>query len=267
MILPKIVSVGIFNSAVNRKNTKISKKRTTAMFEIELPIDNKGVSYIDNGSTQISENCIICAKPGQTRYTKFPFKCYYVHLNVKSGTLYDTLISLPDYIEIKEKDKYNEIYKKLIKYYKTSFENDEIILQSLVLELIYHLSRDAKKHTARANFKSVNSTVIEDAVNYIKNNLTEDLTLETLSKKFNLSSVHFHNIFKYNVGVTLRDYIENQRLKKAANLLITTDMSLTEIALECGFSSQSYFSFVFKRKMKTTPRKYAKETYKNYEMT
>ena len=265
MTLPEIASIGIFNSSINRKNTNISKKRITTMFEIELPIENTGVSYINSNSMPINDNCIICAKPGQTRYTKFPFKCFYVHLIIKDGFLYNSLINLPDFIEISDKESYQKIYKCLVNYYDTAFENDEIILQSLVLKLIYKLSRDSKKYDTSQNFKSVGSTIIEEALKYIKNNLTEDLSLEALSSRFNLSPTHFHNIFKYNMGVTLREYVENQRIKKAINLLITTDFSLSRIAYECGFSSQSYFSFVFKRRFNTTPRKYAEEINILYE--
>lgn len=265
MKLPKIISIGIFNSSINRKNLKISNKRLTTMFEIEMPIENSGVSYINNLSMPIKDNCIICAKPGQTRYTKFPYKCFYIHLILNEGALYNSLTTLPEYIEISDKEKYLNIFKKLYNYYNTSFENDEIILQSLTLELIYNLNRDAKKSVSFENFKRTNSSIIEEAVIFIKNNLTEELSLEYVASKFNLSPTHFHNIFKYNIGVTLREYIENQRLKKAVNLLITTDLSLTQIAYECGFSSQSYFSFVFKRKFNKTPRKYAEEINIQYE--
>ena len=111
-----------------------------------------------------------------------------------------------------------------------------------------------------------NHLMIEKALEYIKNNLTEPLNLKEIAEIVHLSPIHFHNIFKYNIGVTLREYIENQRLKKAVNLLITTDLSLTQIAYECGFSSQSYFSYVFKRKMNKTPREYAQEIYNRYEL-
>lgn len=264
MQLPEIVSVGIFNSFIARKNTKISKNRKATMFEIELPIENSGISFIDNHSAEVKDNVIICAKPGQTRHTRFPFKCYFVHLIIKEGALYNTLTALPDFIEIRNKAKYREIFEKLNKYYGTPFENDEIMLQSLVLELIYALSRDAKKQFGNQN-SSGNYAVIENSVKYIKENLTDDLSLEAISARFNLSPIHFHNIFKVAVGSTLRDYVEEQRIKKAVNLLISTEMSLTQIALECGFSSQSYFSFVFKRRMKVTPRNYTKEIFKLYE--
>jgi len=48
--------------------------------------------------------------------------------------------------------------------------------------------------------------------------------------------------------------------------LTTTDYSLTKISFECGFSSQSYFSCVFKRRMKKTPREYEKDIRSRYEI-
>ncbi len=265
MILPEIVSAGIFNSDLARKNTKISKKRKTTMFEIELPIDSTGTSYMDEHFIQIKNNIIICAKPGQTRHTKFPYKCHFIHLIVKEGSLYELLTNLPDFIEVDNPKKYLTIYEKIEKYYDTPYENDEIILHSLELELIYNLSCDAKKQLGRRNVSN-NFHVIENAVKYIKENLTENLSLDSIAARFNLSPVYFHNIFKLAVGKTLRDYIEEQRIKKSIMLLQTTDDSLTRIAYECGFSSQSYFSFVFKRRMKMTPREYVKNIYNKYEI-
>ena len=52
---------------------------------------------------------------------------------------------------------------------------------------------------------------------------------------------------------------EEQRIKKSTNLLLTTNYSLTQIAFECGFSSQSYFSYVFKRHYGVSPSKYRTE--------
>ena len=88
--------------------------------------------------------------------------------------------------------------------------------------------------------------MIEKAMEYIRENLTSELSLEVVSEKMSFSPIHFHNMFKSATGMTLRKYVEEQRISKAANLLVTTDFTLTEIAYECGFSSQSYFSYAFK---------------------
>ncbi len=265
MILPEIVTVGIYDSQIIAKNTVISKNRKTTMFEIELPIEYGGVSYIDLTSKQINPNMIICAKPGQLRHTKFPFKCYYVHMIIHSGALYDTLMKVPYFFETDKANIYKEIFTQLIKHYSTLANDEEIILQSLILKLIYMITKDSTQRI-NINNTSGNYLVIENSLKYIKEHLTEDLCLEKISRKMSLSPVHFHNTFKTSLGKTLRDYVEEQRIKKAINLLTTTSLTLTQIAFECGFSSQSYFSYVFKRRMKVTPREYVQEIYNKYEI-
>ena len=47
-------------------------------------------------------------------------------------------------------------------------------------------------------------------------------------------------------------------------MIVETDHTITQIAYECGFSSQSYFNYVFKRKIKITPKQYAKEAFEQY---
>ena len=135
MILPEIVTVGIYNSQIAAKNTVISKNRKTSMFEIELPIEEGGMTYIDSNSKKIRPNMIICAKPGQIRHTKFPFKCYYIHMIIHSGTLYDTLMNTPDFFETDKSETYKKIFTKLIKHYNALSDSEEIILQSLILEI------------------------------------------------------------------------------------------------------------------------------------
>ena len=266
MQLPQIVAVGIYNSHNSANNKSSSHNRKTTMFEIELPIEKGGISYINTNTMPITPNMLICAKPGQTRHTKFPFKCYYIHIIMEKGFLYDTLMNIPDFFETENHKHYKEIFSSLCKYYDTAIQSDEIIIQSLILKLIYSISKDANKQTKRYNMKSSNYLIIEKTLNYIKENLAQDLTLEKVSEIAHLSPIHFHNMFKASVGKTLHNYVEEQRIKKAINLLITTDYSLTKIAFECGFSSQSYFSYVFKRRMKVTPREYVQEIYKKYEI-
>ena len=265
MELPEIVAAGIYNSQFAAKNNGISKNRKTSMFEIELPIEDGGISYIGDISMPITPNMIICAKPGQIRHTKFPFKCYFVHMILHSGPLYDTLTHIPEILETDKSETYKQLFTKLIKYYNSAADN-EIMMQSLVLELIYTISRDSKKLTEQNGQSRGNALRIETAIRYIKENLTEDLSLEKVADFVSVSPIHFHNSFKAAVGKTLREYVEEQRIKKAIHLLMSTECSLTEIAFACGFSSQSYFSYVFKRRMQKTPREYMQELYSKYEM-
>ena len=184
---------------------------------------------------------------------------------IHSGALYDTLMNTANFFETDQGNIYKEIFTRLVKHYNTLADSEEIILQSLLLELIYLISKDTAFKNKNSN-STYNYSIIEKSLNYIKEHLTDDLSLENVAKSMSLSPTYFHNTFKTAVGKTLRDYIEEQRIKKATNLLLTTNYSLTKIAYECGFSSQSYFSYVFKRKMNITPREYVKEIYNKYEI-
>ena len=265
LILPEIISVGIYNARLALKRGSVTRNRKTTMFEIELPLEDGGISFIDNETSSISTGRAICAKPGQIRHTRLPFKCYYVHLIAKSGRLCDLLSQLPNFIELKNTERIKEIFEEMKESFDSGSKEEELRIHSLLLELVYLLRRESSFLRASRKEKSNNREVIEKTVEYVKSNLTEDLSLERLAAEAKFTPTYFHKLFKASTGKPLRDYIEEQRIKKAVNLLISTDKTLTEIAYECGFSSQSYFSYAFKRKMKIPPREYAKRLQKEYD--
>ena len=265
IILPEIVATGIYNSRIAVKDRVITKNRKTTMFEIEIPIEDGGISYIDLEEKNISPNIVICAKPGQIRHTKLPFKCHYIHIILNAGTLYDILTDVPVFIQTKNPEEYRKIFEGLNRHSNSPLEIDRIKTFSLVLELIYLLDKNSKKQLYMDKLKSGNYETIENVIKYIKENLTSDLSLNAVASYASLSPIHFHNCFKAATGKTLHEYVEEQRIKKSAGLLVSTDLHLTDISNECGFSSQSYFSFAFKRRMGMTPREYEKEIYKRYD--
>ena len=265
LTLPEIVAIGVYNSQIAARGRSVTANRRSVMFEIEIPIESGGISYIDKEQAPITPNMIICAKSGQTRHTKLPFKCYYIHMILKEGTLYDMLMSVPTYLFVDNADRYRSLFERLCKYYDSAVDNDVIMLHGLILELSHMLYKDSRKQLHKESASSVSYETIEKVIGYIKQNLTSDLSLEAVSAYANLSPIHFHNRFKSATGKTLHQYVEEQRIKKAANLLVTTDWTLTRISGECGFSSQSYFSYAFKRKMDMTPREYSKSIHGRYE--
>ncbi len=261
LILPDTVAVGIFNTALSVKEREETRNRVTTMFELELPMEKGGVSFIDQENAPIEKDLLICAKPGQVRHTRLPYKCYYIHIIVPNGTLYKMLSSLPPFLLTEQRNLYQELFKKIIRAYETHFEADELIMQAALLELIHLWHTEARTHGTAGSAKS---RAVEEAITYIKDHLAEELTLESVAKAVSLSPIHFHNTFRTATGKTLRRYVEEQRLHRAIGLLTESEKTLTEIALECGFSSQSYFSYAFKRKMGETPRAYAKALLRRY---
>ncbi len=88
---------------------------------------------------------------------------------------------------------------------------------------------------------------INRVMDYIENHLTEELSLEVLARVACFSSFHFHRIFSGMTGETLSDFVRRLRVEKAAGqLLANPGKSVTEVALDCGFSGSSVFARVFK---------------------
>lgn len=82
----------------------------------------------------------------------------------------------------------------------------------------------------------------------IESDLSEDLSLTVLAKAAGLSEYHFLRMFKQSTGYTPHQYVINQRVERAKELLKNTDMTITEIAYLLGFSTPSHFTHLFRRK-------------------
>ena len=96
----EVISAGIYNLELATKGRAVTKNRKTVMFEIELPIEDGGVSTINSEDMPVRKDTVICAKPGQMRHTRLPFACYYIHLIVNEGSLCETLMDIPNFIKV-----------------------------------------------------------------------------------------------------------------------------------------------------------------------
>lgn len=95
---------------------------------------------------------------------------------------------------------------------------------------------------------------------FVEANLSAPLQLSDLSELVSLSEYHFARMFKQSTGVSPHQYVMQQRLNLAQRLLQHSTIPLTEIALQCGFSSSSHFSNRFKQARGETPLTYRRKT-------
>lgn len=104
---------------------------------------------------------------------------------------------------------------------------------------------------------------VNRAIDHIVGNLSEPLKLEDVARVACFSPCHFHRIFKGLVGETLNVFVKRVRLEKAVHMLsYRQGMTLTNIALACGFSSSSDFSRSFRSRYGVPPRVFDVETFR-----
>lgn len=98
---------------------------------------------------------------------------------------------------------------------------------------------------------------------YIDQHLGEELSLQDLAATANLSPNYFSHIFKELHGISLWDYIHTKRIEKATSLLRSDqcEMSMLEVALECGFNNTVHFNKIFKKVTGITPGELRKNPY------
>ena len=93
-------------------------------------------------------------------------------------------------------------------------------------------------------------------MNFILSHLESPLTLDMLAREARMSRSYYSTMFKVLNGVSVWDYITEQRINLAQYQLETTEKSVTQVSEACGFNSIANFNRAFKKLTGTTPREY-----------
>ncbi len=110
--------------------------------------------------------------------------------------------------------------------------------------------------TPTIEFKSrgLTHTQSQQAIDYIHTYLNRDLSLTELASVVNISPNHFASLFKQAMGISPHQYVIQQRVERAKLMLSKTDLAISDIAIQVGFSSQSHLTQQFKRVTGLTPK-------------
>ena len=106
----------------------------------------------------------------------------------------------------------------------------------------------------------MNHSLVRQLLEYIDNNLYAKVTLEELSRIFYFNRDYIMRVFKKELGITIIDYMNKKRIYSSLEALQTTEDSILKIALLHGFTSQEYYTELFRKEMGTNPLNYRKFT-------
>lgn len=98
--------------------------------------------------------------------------------------------------------------------------------------------------------------VVRKVIDYIEQNIEKEINLDNISKSIGYSKFHLNRVFAEQTGITIHKYLQNRRLTIAAEKLVKTDKSITQIAYEAGYDTQQSFSFAFKQVYLYPPKTY-----------
>ncbi len=126
---------------------------------------------------------------------------------------------------------------------------------TIARQLVVYLQRSG----GQAQFSAVlagqaaDTEPVRDLLAWLRDHLTDDLSVAALARQINLSERQFTRVFKAEVGVTAADHVEAVRLESACRLLETTSRSIEQVARTCGFGTPETMNRTFRRRLDTTP--------------
>lgn len=150
------------------------------------------------------------------------------------------------------------IFSQLKEEWEVNGFGSQVLKNSLFLQFIVYLNRlylepVSTEHKPEGDYDES----IGEVINYINENICEDLPIESLASKFYMSKYHLMHKFKSQTGYTIHNYIVQKRLIMS-NTLIKAGKPIAEACAECGFGDYSSFVRAFKKMYGLSPKKHMK---------
>lgn len=184
-----------------------------------------------------------------TEFVRESHKSHVYPAYIKAAIHHCITIFFLDYGEHKDNILFASTYQNInqrLSYADTAEAVEEILNNFIELY----------KNTLNNTKKLVMHPSIKKALAYIDQNYMNKLTLDDLAKNVYLNKSYVSQMFITYLGITFVEYLESLRIHKAQELLRNTEASITKIAENIGYSTQSYFTKVFKKRMGMSPIKY-----------
>lgn len=129
------------------------------------------------------------------------------------------------------------------------------MVEAHVVEIFVNLLRRFRT-ASEVQKGGLSPIVLKRVVDMIEALCDEKLGLKELSEQAGMSLFHFSRAFKQSTGSSPHSYLKRRRLERATDLLQSSDLSVTQIALACGFASSSHLSTAFSRELGVSPNIY-----------
>lgn len=144
------------------------------------------------------------------------------------------------------------IIRRLEDELKNSRPGNFFLGLALYMELIIMLARHDVDTIVEHEFQFM----IGEVIKFMNKNLKRNIVIEELVAVARMSRRNLFRNFRLTTGHSPIGYLQQLRLQKAAEMLLDTDLTISEIAMACGFCDSNYLCRIFREKMKTTPRRF-----------
>lgn len=236
---------------INNEQTKrIYENKENLYFNNSYEIENQMCYYIENGN-----------EVGLKQFLERPFM---VHEGMTAGDTIRqtkntsivaialaTRAAIRGQLDTEVAFQLSDLYLQEIEQLSTPES-----IQNFMKEALFNLARRVQA----ARYNIADDVSMRSLIQYIFNNVHQNLTVDDVAKHFGYSRTYLSTIFKKKIGKSLHQFIMECKLKEAQNLLVYTNKPISEISSYLCFSSQSHFQTVFKKSLNITPAHFRQQS-------
>lgn len=221
--------------------------------------DCRGGPIIDGEFYQVRQGMVCLPKPGQSVRMCHPYQCYFMNIATTDPELQELFGNLPELFPVWNMDEVIDHLQQMMLLKPANTLHQQLRLQSHAYSIIAILSRcgQNKDQTAHNAFQHRKTLLMVDK--YMRGHVSEKLSLNELAKMSNLDPTYFHKLYTAAFGATPAQRLLRYRIKLAKTGLLSGNISLSDLAEKCGFSSQTYFCYKFRQVTGLTPTQYREQ--------
>lgn len=248
---------GYYDSSETDIGKRAGKYRSVLGYELDFfSEDSPGGQALDGTYYPAQSNCVVLGKPGQKRAMYPPYKCWFLNIVTQDPELQELFAQMPAMSTLWDMEDAVKCFQELMNIGDRTSLDGRLQMQSCVCRLLGLLTQCRTVPEAIHTNASRHQKTLMLVDKYIREHLSEDLSLEVLAKVANLDPTYFHKLFTAVYGVTPAKRVLGYRISAAKDGLIDGTIPLDELAAKCGFSSQSYFCYKFKKSVGSSPTRY-----------
>lgn len=160
-------------------------------------------------------------------------------------------------------EKYRSCFDDLFEHKDLNFSEDlyreSILLRLFAILADHHIRRIQKDKSGQTTGYSDNQHV-NLAINYINKMYMQGIGVSDIADSIGITRSHLNHVFQKELNISIQNFLIDFRMHKAANLLVSTTMSIKEVSNCIGYSDQLVFSKAFKKKFGVSPKSYRTRT-------
>lgn len=210
------------------------------------------LATIDGVCETVSEGDFVIYPPGKPqRYEQRGGVCYWAHFSginvreiLKDAGLYDRVLFRAERVL----RSVPRIFERMIYRYATNLKLRELSLSADLVSLLAELGKAADGETSAKVDDRLYPVIV-----HMNKHCFEEADLDLYAGMVGASRGRFMHIFKEAMGVSAYSYVLDLRIGKAAELLLSDEMSIAQVSYETGFSDPLYFSRIFRKRCGLSP--------------